>query len=112
MSSHTILSIARVNYPLQVPLDYQNVSAGNAAIAIIKLPANLTSKEVQHGGPILLNPGGPGGSGVLFIQSFGKFLQTITGKQFDLIGFDPRSMSHHSSAFNSIHLSLIHDIVS
>ncbi|KAJ7753230.1 hypothetical protein B0H16DRAFT_1690860 [Mycena metata] len=45
-----------------VPLDYDSSAAGNAAIAIARYPSR--SSKSDYLGPILLNPGGPGGSGV------------------------------------------------
>ncbi len=42
--------------------------------------------------PLLVNPGGPGGSGVLFAQSRAGSLQRLIGDQHDIIGFDPRGV--------------------
>jgi hypothetical protein len=50
------------------------------------VPHNSSS----YRGPILINPGGPGGSGVDFGLNLGKQLSTIVGPEFDIIGFDPR----------------------
>ncbi|KAK7468330.1 hypothetical protein VKT23_002845 [Stygiomarasmius scandens] len=75
----------------QVPLNYSNPDVGSAAIAIIKLNATMEN-GMEYGGPIFMNPGGPGGSGVSFVLEAGKFLQEETGNQFDLIGFDPRGV--------------------
>ncbi len=74
-----------------MPLDYSNPSGPKAAIAVIKVPANISSSEM-HGGPVLINPGGPGGSGVEVVLELGKQIQTIVGEQFDIIGFDPRGL--------------------
>lgn len=41
-------------------------------------------------GPILFNPGGPGGSGVDQILQRGDQFATVIGPQFDMVGFDPR----------------------
>ena len=48
---------------LQVPLDYSQRSAGVISLALVRLPAS----DPQHRiGSLLINPGGPGGSGVDF----------------------------------------------
>lgn len=51
---------------------------------------SLTSNNYK--GPILFNPGGPGGSGVDFVISAGTLLRTIVGDAFDIVSFDPRGM--------------------
>ncbi|KAF8160399.1 TAP-like protein-domain-containing protein, partial [Pholiota molesta] len=45
-------------------------------------------------GPVLFNPGGPGGSGVDFVVQLGSQISTVIGPEFDLIGFDPRGIEH------------------
>ncbi|KAK7028826.1 hypothetical protein VNI00_014839 [Paramarasmius palmivorus] len=77
---------------LQVPLDYNNPENGkSAAIAVIKYPAAVRGDGYK--GSILVNPGGPGGSGVdLALQGADK-LQAIVGSEFDVVGFDPRGVS-------------------
>ncbi|KAL0580850.1 hypothetical protein V5O48_001142 [Marasmius crinis-equi] len=76
---------------LQVPLDYDNPDDGRtAAIALLRVPANVSSDSPDYRGPVLFNPGGPGNSAVDLILSRGpRFSQTL-GPQFDIVGFDPR----------------------
>lgn len=82
---------------LLVPLNHLNDSAdGSAAIALIRIPANVSTSSPQYRGPILLNPGGPGGSGVDFINQAGDMLTEILGNEFDLVSFDPRGI-HRST---------------
>ena len=52
----------------------------------------MAKSSTEYKGPVLLNPGGPGGSGVEFIQIDGDLLSTILGPQFDIVSFDPRGM--------------------
>ncbi|KAK7466422.1 hypothetical protein VKT23_005144 [Stygiomarasmius scandens] len=75
----------------QVPLNYSDPDSESAAIAVIKLNATLEN-GLEYGGPVLTNPGGPGAGGVDFVLTTGKVLQSKTGSQFDLIGFDPRGI--------------------
>ncbi|EJC97829.1 uncharacterized protein FOMMEDRAFT_149336 [Fomitiporia mediterranea MF3/22] len=77
---------------LAVPMLYSDPSGPQAAVALIKLPSNLSTTDENYKGPILFNPGGPGGSGVNFILETGAVLSTIIGPEFDLIGFDPRGV--------------------
>ncbi|KAK1226312.1 hypothetical protein PQX77_010715 [Marasmius sp. AFHP31] len=77
---------------LEVPLDYNNPDGNKAAIAIIRLPANVSSDSQDYRGPILFNPGGPGGSGVDYVLAAGSTHRVGLGPQFDLVGFDPRGV--------------------
>ena len=73
------------------PDDQQYVS-----IAIIKLPASVSESDPRHGGTIIHNPGGPGGSGVADLLVHGRYLQSVvTGdRHFDVLSFDPRGVYH------------------
>jgi pimeloyl-ACP methyl ester carboxylesterase len=72
---------------LSVPLDYSNLRKPAIHIAVIKLPA----KNKQ--GSLVVNPGGPGASGVDY--AYGK--TDVVGREvlnnFDLVGFDPRGVA-------------------
>ncbi|KAK7047826.1 hypothetical protein VNI00_006154 [Paramarasmius palmivorus] len=78
---------------LQVPLDYSNPDGQSAAIALVRVKANVPADSAEYRGPILFNPGGPGGSGVDLIVQVGQALATLIGPQFDMVGFDPRGIS-------------------
>ncbi|KAJ7660883.1 Alpha/Beta hydrolase protein [Mycena polygramma] len=76
---------------LEVPLDYSDTSVGTAAIAVIRLPANVS--QVEYRGPILFNPGGPGGSGVDTLVLAGSSFPAILGdSRYDFVSFDPRGV--------------------
>ncbi|GJE96257.1 alpha/beta hydrolase [Phanerochaete sordida] len=77
---------------LMVPLDYSKPSGRQAGIAIYKVPSKLAPGDEKYKGPILLNPGGPGGSGVGLAIRLGTGLQKLVGEEFDIIGFDPRGV--------------------
>ena len=75
---------------LAVPLDYSNPDGDKLSIALVRIPA---SDEKQYEGAILLNPGGPGGSGFDSLVNEGKELRSkLDLGAFDLIGFDPRGV--------------------
>ncbi|WP_347109793.1 alpha/beta hydrolase [Paenarthrobacter sp. S56] len=73
---------------VKVPLDYGNPGADDITLAAIKMPSSGTKQ-----GTILVNPGGPGGSGVDFVKDGGKthFTQKLRSN-YDMVGFDPRGV--------------------
>src|SRR5215218_281655 len=50
---------------LRVPVDYANPRAGTLDIAVIRLPA---TDPLHRLGSLVVNPGGPGASGVDFVR--------------------------------------------
>jgi hypothetical protein len=53
---------------LEVPLDWSDESNNNTAIiAVAKIPARVSRDDPSFGGTVVLNPGGPGGSGVGYL---------------------------------------------
>ncbi|EIN12405.1 alpha/beta-hydrolase [Punctularia strigosozonata HHB-11173 SS5] len=94
-SSKLVWHICEDNYEcarLSVPLDYSNPTGKMAAIALMKIPSKIAPGAEGYRGPILFNPGGPGGSGVDLIKRAGEQFQQILGDDYDLIGFDPRGI--------------------
>ncbi|PPQ73621.1 hypothetical protein CVT24_007620 [Panaeolus cyanescens] len=77
---------------LLVPMDHQNPSGKQGALALIRKASPLGSDHPDYRGPILFNPGGPGGSGITFLSSNANHLAKILGPQFDLVSFDPRGV--------------------
>ncbi|KAF9529062.1 TAP-like protein-domain-containing protein [Crepidotus variabilis] len=77
---------------LIVPLDYTDPDGREATIAIIRKPAAVPQDSKEYRGPILINPGGPGGSGVSTVLAAGFLLGSILGPHFDVVGFDPRGI--------------------
>ncbi|KAG5716887.1 putative hydrolase [Termitomyces sp. T112] len=77
---------------LTVPLNYSTPTGEKAAIALTRFPSSLPHESPDYRGPILINPGGPGGSGVQTVVRIGELLSTVIGPQFDILGFDPRGV--------------------
>lgn len=73
---------------INVPLDYTKPKGTTIRIAIVRKPA---TDEAQRIGSLLLNPGGPGGSGIDYARSPGVVSSAVSAR-FDLIGFDPRGV--------------------
>lgn len=76
-----------------MPLNYSDPDGDSAAIALIRVPSTVSGNSSAYRGPILFNPGGPGGSGIDFIRSTGTLFADLLGSQFDIVGFDPRGKS-------------------
>ncbi|KAF8816535.1 hypothetical protein BYT27DRAFT_7182119 [Phlegmacium glaucopus] len=79
---------------LIVPLNYSDPEGEEAVIAVIRKPSTLPETSSNYRGPVLFNPGGPGGSGIDIIQAGGDFFSVLLGPQFDIVGFDPRGVGH------------------
>lgn len=74
---------------LQAPLDYEDPSAGQIELVMAR-PLG-SSDDAPH---LLLNPGGPGASGVDFVVSSLDFVVSpAVQEQYTVIGFDPRGVS-------------------
>jgi pimeloyl-ACP methyl ester carboxylesterase len=71
-----------------VPLDYSDPSKGSIGEAIVKVPA---INRAQRIGSLLVNPGGPGASGVQFVEQDMDLFATLN-QRFDIVGFDPRGI--------------------
>ena len=88
---------------LRLPLDWttvqltgsdRNSSSAWVAIAIISLPASVPETDPSFGGAVVMNPGGPGVSGVTAALGIGPTLQAILDgdKHYELLSFDPRGV--------------------
>jgi pimeloyl-ACP methyl ester carboxylesterase len=74
---------------VRMPLDYAHPDAPQQVImSVIRLPA-----EGPRKGSLLVNPGGPGGSGVEFVREAARQYGADLRKNFDLVGFDPRGVN-------------------
>jgi pimeloyl-ACP methyl ester carboxylesterase len=76
---------------LSVPLNHLNASdPRTVSIAITKYMA--TKPSPSHG-TLIINPGGPGGSGSQATYRLGPLLNEILEGQYDILGFDPRGVN-------------------
>ncbi|KAL1676990.1 hypothetical protein EV122DRAFT_291452 [Schizophyllum commune] len=76
----------------EVPLDWADDSVVTAKLAVVKLAA---SKE--RWGTVFMNPGGPGGSGLDFIFTYGANVSDETSGHYDVVSWDVRGGLGHST---------------
>lgn len=73
---------------LSVPLDYAAPEGETASVAVVRIAARGESL-----GPLLYNPGGPGGAGLLgTMAAYAGLEESPVTERFDLVGFDPRGV--------------------
>jgi pimeloyl-ACP methyl ester carboxylesterase len=87
---------------LELPLDYWNgTTNATLSLAVIRKPAVVPITDPRYAGPVLVNPGGPGGSGIEYVvgawqmlrhQVDSVSLEDPNGKFFDIVSFDPRGV--------------------
>jgi len=77
---------------LQVPLDYSQPGGHKISLALLRKPALDQSQRI---GSLLMNPGGPGESGIDFMRSDISSLSNLN-KRFDLVTWDPRGVAASS----------------
>lgn len=88
---------------LLLPLDWLEEDTAKqksqiVAVALIKLPAVVSPRHSAYGGAVIINPGGPGDSGVLHILRNGHYMRNMMDtegeRHFDMLSFDPRGMAN------------------
>ena len=69
------------------PIDYANPENGDLSISVIRKVSSGT-----YLGSLILNPGGPGGSGVEYATYVEYVVSSTLQENFDIVGFDPRGV--------------------
>jgi pimeloyl-ACP methyl ester carboxylesterase len=72
---------------LTVPLDYEKPTGKTLELAVLKVPAQ--GKRI---GSLVVNPGGPGGSGVNYAAAGSLQFGNPLSDAYDIVGFDPRGV--------------------
>ena len=78
---------------LSVPVDYAQPDGEVAQMAMIRF--NATGAKI---GSLVINPGGPGESGVQAAAALVPTLPASIRERFDLVGFDPRGVASSTPA--------------
>ncbi|PSN15709.1 alpha/beta hydrolase [filamentous cyanobacterium CCT1] len=84
---------------LEVPLDYDDPTGETMQIAVLRLPAQ--GEPSERIGSLVINPGGPGGSGMqVAVLSAVGLKDSPLLQRFDWVGFDPRGVGASSPAIS------------
>ncbi|WP_424923281.1 alpha/beta hydrolase [Amycolatopsis arida] len=75
---------------LTVPLNYARPEGPTVTVGLLRRPASDPDRRI---GSLVVNPGGPGASGMVAAASLvDRVAGTPLGERFDLVGFDPRGV--------------------
>ncbi len=75
---------------LSVPLNYADPGGRHISLALDMVPATAPASQQQ--GIMLVNPGGPGASGLPWAPIIADGLSRGVAKDYDIVGFDPRGV--------------------
>ena len=75
---------------LLVPFDFARPCLAAFSLPVIMLPAADPSRRI---GALVVNPGGPGGSGVQYALGARSEFPSAVLARFDIVGFDPRGVA-------------------
>ncbi|KAG4217949.1 hypothetical protein PC116_g33571, partial [Phytophthora cactorum] len=86
----------------------------DVSIAVVALPATVPEDDPSFGGTIIINPGGPGGSGVDFLLEIGELIQGIAdgNKHYEVLSFDPRGVGYSEPKADCYNDELARDVTS
>jgi pimeloyl-ACP methyl ester carboxylesterase len=91
---HCSGALAQVGVPdcamLSVPLDYADPGGKHISLALDMIPATAPASKQQ--GIMLVNPGGPGASGLSLAVEIAQGLSPRVAAEYDIVGFDPRGV--------------------
>ena len=73
---------------LLVPINYTELKTGTFNISVLKYPTTGAKKL----GSLIVNPGGPGGSGVDYAYAAEYLFNPAILGAYDIVGFDPRGV--------------------
>ena len=74
---------------LKVPIDYSDAALGQFDIAVIRYRDPGQRDRI---GSLVINPGGPGVSGIEYARSAQYILSPDVLERYDIVGFDPRGI--------------------
>ena len=76
---------------IDVPRDYAHPNGATFKLTLLRIH---DSDNTAHTGSLILNPGGPGGSGIELALNLAGQISNDILTHFDLIGFDPRGVGN------------------
>lgn len=80
---------------LEVPMDYAQTDGEKITLSLIRKPSTGDNKL----GALFFNPGGPGGSGVEFLEQFHDIdaIPDSIFAAYDIVSFDPRGIGNSTA---------------
>lgn len=84
---------------VEVPLDYSDPDGKQIKLRVSKVDGDMPEDDEQ--GVMLVNPGGPGGSG-LTLPLINDLVPKDAGEYYDWIGFDPRGVGRSEPRLNCV----------
>jgi pimeloyl-ACP methyl ester carboxylesterase len=78
---------------LTVPMDYARPAGPRIQISVLRVPAQGRGKPL---GSLVINPGGPGASGVEYAREARAAITAPVRERYDIVGFDPRGVGQSS----------------
>jgi len=78
---------------LTVPIDYSHPDGDTIKLAVLRVAAKNPSERI---GSLVVNPGGPGGSGVDYARAADNIVTKPVRAVYDIVGFDPRGVGSSS----------------
>ena len=74
---------------LLVPINYADLTVGTFELSVLRYKAQDPKNRI---GSLIVNPGGPGGSGVDYAYNAEYIFDPDVLDRFDIVGFDPRGV--------------------
>ncbi len=74
---------------LRVPIDYADLTVGTFKLAVLRYKSQDQKNRI---GSLIVNPGGPGGSGVDYAYNAEYVFDPDILDRYDIVGFDPRGV--------------------
>ncbi|HEV2310899.1 MAG TPA: alpha/beta hydrolase, partial [Acidimicrobiia bacterium] len=90
-----------------VPLDDTKPNGPTISLALARLRAKGPGSRI---GSLLVNPGGPGASGVQFVEQSASTLPAAIRARFDIVGWDPRGVGGSAPVTCTSNLDSYYDL--
>jgi pimeloyl-ACP methyl ester carboxylesterase len=84
---------------LLVPFDYHRPAWRRFSLPVIRLAATDPAQRI---GSLVVNPGGPGGSGISYALQARSEIAAPVRARFDIVGFDPRGVGASEPAIRCL----------
>jgi pimeloyl-ACP methyl ester carboxylesterase len=84
---------------LLVPFDYRRPAWRRFSLPVIRLAATDPARRI---GSLVVNPGGPGGSGINYALQATSVVSAAVRARFDVVGFDPRGVGGSEPAVHCL----------